>query len=438
MLKIFAVSSLVAVANGFDINCDASKCPDTCTCSKNNCAAPIDACLADGDCSKAQECAMQCACGDEACLLDCVGKTSSPLAMPAAECIQTNCPARNMLMAELEDVDCGSAKCPEACECSKDKCGDAINTCLADSECSKVQDCAMDCGCGDDACMLACAQSSSSPLAEPVATCVASNCHVAASMLKSAAAIDCADATCKEACECSMDKCGDAINSCLADSECSKVQDCAMGCSCGDDDCMLGCAQSSTSPLAQPVATCVASECHVAARLLKSAATIDCAESACPKGCACSMDKCGDAVNSCLADPECSKVQDCAMGCGCGDDDCMVSCAQSSSSPLAEPVATCVASNCHSAMLQSAAPNLSCHGAACEDACHCGKTKCLGVGMACLFDPKCSAFQDCSFKCPCGDKECAISCANELSAATSKAMPLAECITTKCHTDLHV
>merc|ERR1719268_200423 len=48
-----------------------------------------------------------------------------------------------------------------------------------------------------------------------------------------------------------------------------------------------------------------------------------------------------------MGDAECSKVQDCPMKCGCGDDDCLEACAAQTSSPLAVPVIECICQECH-------------------------------------------------------------------------------------------
>jgi len=263
MFRVVAVSSLLTLASAFEIDCSTSACPDTCTCSKTACLQPIDACLGDAECSKLKSCPMECPCGDEACLLNCAGKTSSPLAVPVAQCIQTQCHTGTLLKATIEDVDCSASSCQEACQCSVDKCGDEINLCLADAECSKVQSCAMTCGCGDDECMLGCASASNSTLAAPVAECVASNCHVEAQLLRSAAPkLSCKGAACEDACKCGMGKCMGVGMACLFDSKCSAFQDCSFKCPCGDKQCAMDCANSVQSTKAMPLATCLTQKCH--------------------------------------------------------------------------------------------------------------------------------------------------------------------------------
>merc|ERR1712048_86298 len=61
--------------------------------------------------------------------------------------------------------------------------------------------------------------------------------------------------------ECSVKACADPINACLANATCSKGQQCALGCTCGDTACSLNCATQAGSPLALPVATCINSKC---------------------------------------------------------------------------------------------------------------------------------------------------------------------------------
>merc|ERR1711937_701417 len=154
-------------------------------------------------------------------------------------------------------IDCTKATCQSQCECSLDKCADAIDACLAVDNCAASQDCALQCACSDNACMLKCAASSPSIKALPVAKCVNTQCG---SALK-AKAIDCTKATCQSQCECSLDKCADAIDACLAVDNCAASQDCALQCPCSDNACMLKCAASSPSVKALPVAKCVNTQC---------------------------------------------------------------------------------------------------------------------------------------------------------------------------------
>jgi len=248
--------------------------------------------------------------------------------------------------------------------------------------------------------------------------------------------LDCQKSACPEMCMCSSEACSDSIGTCLDDGDCASVQDCAMTCGCGDDACLLQCAAKTTSPFAVPVAECIKSKCPVPSLLKASVSDAECGAAACKEACECSNEQCHDEVHKCLDDPECAKVQACAMDCNCGDDNCLMSCVEKSNSPLAPPVAECVVSKCHVATTLLGAPNLSCHGASCEDSCKCAKRKCLGPGLPCLLDPKCASFQACSFKCACGDADCALACAKQTPSA--KAMPLASCVTQKCHSHLNI
>jgi len=250
-----------------------------------------------------------------------------------------------------------------------------------------------------------------------------------------AADIDCDAASCPESCACSLSECKAAVDDCMGDAECAKQQDCAFKCPCGDESCLSECVGQTASPFAMPLLECVQNNCATSLRAAKSQ-SVDCDAAACKEACQCSVDKCEGSVAACLADTECSKVQDCALGCPCGDEQCLLACAQQTNSDLGTSVAECIVSNCHVESMLLGAPNLSCQGSACEDSCHCAKRRCMGVGMACLLDRECSDFQSCSFNCACGDAQCAIKCAEERSS--SKAMPLAECITQRCHTEANI
>jgi len=248
--------------------------------------------------------------------------------------------------------------------------------------------------------------------------------------------IDCGAATCSDTCTCSLSECKAEIDDCMGDEQCARQQDCAFKCACGDHNCALKCVGKTFSPSATTLLECVHSKCS-SDMLSASAPTVDCGAAACKDVCTCSMDKCGSKVDACLADADCSQAQTCALGCACGDEACLLACMKKTNSPLGTDVAECITSQCPVvAQTLLGAPNLSCHGSACEDSCHCAKSKCLGKGMACLLDPNCSGFQDCSFKCACGDAECAIKCAEEQSSP--KAMPLAECITERCHQERNI
>merc|ERR1712187_747940 len=124
-------------------------------------------------------------------------------------CLNSNC------ASTVSAVDCSTAACPDQCQCGLDKCGSAIDACLADATCAASQECALACACSDTACTLKCAAASPSAKALPVASCLNSNCA------STVTAVDCSTAACPDQCQCGLDKCGDAINSCLADSACA-------------------------------------------------------------------------------------------------------------------------------------------------------------------------------------------------------------------------
>merc|ERR1712151_656646 len=73
---------------------------------------------------------------------------------------------------------------------------------------------------------------------------------------------DCSGAACSASCECSYTSCSDEVDACLADSKCASSQDCAFGCACNDDACLLKCAASSPSLKALPLAKCITSKCN--------------------------------------------------------------------------------------------------------------------------------------------------------------------------------
>jgi low affinity Fe/Cu permease len=74
-----------------DIDCSTAACPDQCECSKVQCTDSINTCLADATCAAAQGCALACACSDQQCALNCAAASGSPLALPVATCINSNC-----------------------------------------------------------------------------------------------------------------------------------------------------------------------------------------------------------------------------------------------------------------------------------------------------------------------------------------------------------
>merc|ERR1712166_830134 len=122
--------------------------------------------------------------------------------------------------------------------------------------------------------------------------------------------------------------------------------------------------------------------------------------------CSCSLDKCGSQVSACLADANCAASQACAAACACGDTSCSLTCAATSPSALALPVASCVNSNCQS--LEAKVEEIDCSTFACPSACSCSLDKCGSQVSACLADENCAASQSCAAACACGDTSCSL------------------------------
>merc|ERR1719336_2791330 len=161
------------------------------------------------------------------------------------------------------------------------------------------------------------------------------------------AAVDCSTAVCQSECECANEKCADSLDTCLSDDTCAKAQDCALACPCQDNACILKCAAANPSTKALPAALCINKQCG---NTLDSAA-VDCTTAACPDQCQCSLDKCSDAINTCLADDSCAAGQACALACACSDTACTLKCAAANPSAKALPVATCLNKNCASVVV---------------------------------------------------------------------------------------
>jgi hypothetical protein len=73
--------------------------------------------------------------------------------------------------------------------------------------------------------------------------------------------IDCTKSACQDQCECSLVKCADEIDACMAVPNCAASQDCALACPCSDNACMLKCAAASPSIKALPAARCINKQC---------------------------------------------------------------------------------------------------------------------------------------------------------------------------------
>merc|ERR1739845_232052 len=105
------------------VDCSKAVCQDQCECSLDKCASEIDACLAQDNCASAQDCALQCPCSDNACILKCAASSPSLKALPVAKCINANCGSAEL---KSQAVDCTKAVCQDQCECSLDKCASEI------------------------------------------------------------------------------------------------------------------------------------------------------------------------------------------------------------------------------------------------------------------------------------------------------------------------
>merc|ERR1712039_499813 len=165
--------------------------------------------------------------------------------------------------------------------------------------------------------------------AMPLFTCTKSNCWSENEDVSIGAGPDCSKAACGKVCNCIESKCVDPMNKCLSDPHCAEMQDCAMGCACGDHTCTLGCAMKNplAAATAMPLFTCTKSNCWSENEDVSIGAGPDCSKAACGKVCNCIESKCVDPMNKCLSDPKCAAMQDCAMGCACGDHTCTLGCA---------------------------------------------------------------------------------------------------------------
>jgi len=78
-------------ASAAAVDCSKAACPSQCECSLTACADNVNSCLADATCAAGQVCALACACSDQSCALGCAAASGSPLALPVATCINSNC-----------------------------------------------------------------------------------------------------------------------------------------------------------------------------------------------------------------------------------------------------------------------------------------------------------------------------------------------------------
>merc|ERR1712224_295777 len=68
---------------------------------------------------------------------------------------------------------------------------------------------------------------------------------------------DCSTSTCSSVCSCVESKCANLYDDCVADTQCSGILTCMLGCACDDTVCALGCVAGSTlDAISTEVKTC--------------------------------------------------------------------------------------------------------------------------------------------------------------------------------------
>merc|ERR1711957_43033 len=97
-------------------------------------------------------------------------------------------------------------------------------------------------------------------------------------------------------------------------------------------------------------------------------------------------------------------------------------------STKALPVAQCINSKCASLSAPKAA--VDCTKSACESECTCSLSACADEIATCLDDATCAQAQGCALGCSCGDSACSLQCA--VKTPSTKALPVAQCINSKC------
>merc|ERR1711934_945452 len=127
-----------ALKSGAAVDCTKATCQSQCERSLDQCGSEIDACLAAPNCAASQDCALACACSDNACILKCAASSPSIKALPVAKCINSKCGSS---LKSGAAVDCTKATCQSQCECSLDQCASEIDACLAAPNCAASQDC---------------------------------------------------------------------------------------------------------------------------------------------------------------------------------------------------------------------------------------------------------------------------------------------------------
>merc|ERR1712048_1424079 len=72
-------------------NCSESNCGEYCQCLEGTCGTEEIGCDADAGCRATKECAMECACGDIACVVTCSVENWTPTTVKFMGCFQTQC-----------------------------------------------------------------------------------------------------------------------------------------------------------------------------------------------------------------------------------------------------------------------------------------------------------------------------------------------------------
>jgi len=142
---------------------------DPCTdCEATKCADTYCACYDSPSCVGLAQCAVQCDPGDFACNQACWSANPSGISAGAllVDCAATSCNAACPGLMPL----------PSCSKCLYQQCSTAMNTCIANSECTLLLYCLSTCG--DPSCQNDCYNKHPNGLADagPVGDCVANQC----------------------------------------------------------------------------------------------------------------------------------------------------------------------------------------------------------------------------------------------------------------------
>jgi len=235
--------------------------------------------------------------------------------------------------------------------------------------------------------------------------------------------LDCSEATCRSACECSTEKCHSLIDECLNDPGCSLARECGMKCGCSDTGCLARCASVNGSLKSLEVSQCVVENC-VASR---SGQLPECSDATCPSVCECTLDKCALPAINCQFNAACREFAECSFTCGCGDTACATACAEQHDSTQTVKLYECLVDKCD-AKRDVQLPD--CNTAECPSICECTLEQCALPAINCQFNAACRDFAECSLTCPCGDTSCATACAEQHDS--TQTVKLYECLVDKC------